>query len=215
MNESVTFPTFFADAPRLRLRDPLAALLGAADGGVIDYRYADAVRLAGHSCPTVASAFLMVRGALRALYGAELPRRGEIGVDIAATREEGVAGVVAAVASLLTGAAESGGFRGIGGRFSRRNSLRFGAALEAGELRLWRHDTGAAVEVSARIERVPGDARIATLLPRCLTGEASAEQQRLFAGLWQERVRRLLIEHADDPQLIVVHRPSSPVPTRD
>ena len=212
--ESTPFPAFFADAPRLSLRDPLAALLGAVDDGVIDYRYEDAVRLAGHSCPTVAGAFLMVRAALRALYGQALPRRGEIGVDLRAAREEGVAGVVAAVASLLTGAAESGGFRGIGGRFSRRNTLRFGVALEAGDMRLWRHDTGAAVEVSARIDGVPGDARIAALLPLCLTGEASAEQRRLFAELWQARVRRLLIDHADDAQVIVVHRPTLALPAR-
>ena len=212
--EYANFPVFFADAPRLRLRDPLAALLGAADDGVIDYRYEDAVRLAGHSCPTVAGAFLMVRAALRALYGSEMPCRGGIGVDLAAAREEGVAGVVGAVASLLTGAAESGGFRGIGGRFNRRNTLRFGVALEAGEVRLWRHDTGAAVEVSARIEHVPGDARLAALLPLCLTGEASGEQQRRFADLWQARVRRLLIDHADDPQVIAVHRPTAVVATR-
>ena len=213
--ESTRFPAFFADAPRLRLRDPLAALLGAANDGVIDYRYEDAVRLAGHSCPTVASAFLMVRAALRALYGEELPRRGEIGVDLRAAREDGVAGVVASVASLLTGAAEGGGFRGIGGRFSRRNTLRFGAALEVGELRLWRQDTGATVEVSARIDGIPGDARVAALLPLCLNGAASAEQQRLFAGLWQERVRRLLIDHADDPQVIIVHRTPESTPAHD
>jgi len=34
------------------LRDPLAELLGAAEGGIVEYRYADAVKLAGHSCPT-------------------------------------------------------------------------------------------------------------------------------------------------------------------
>ncbi len=58
------FPEFFAAAPVIRMRDPLAEFLGAAAGGLIDYRYEDAVRLAGHSCPTVASAFLMTRAAL-------------------------------------------------------------------------------------------------------------------------------------------------------
>jgi len=36
-----------ATAPTIRIIGPLAALLGAAERGVIDYRYEDAVRLAG------------------------------------------------------------------------------------------------------------------------------------------------------------------------
>lgn len=48
-------PEFFDAVPPLRLRDPLAAFLGAAEEGVLEYRYIDAVRLAGHSCPTVAA----------------------------------------------------------------------------------------------------------------------------------------------------------------
>jgi hypothetical protein len=54
----MAFPAFFDQAPVLRLHDPLAQLLGAATDGVIEYRYADAVRVAGHSCPTVAGAWL-------------------------------------------------------------------------------------------------------------------------------------------------------------
>lgn len=60
------FPDFFEAAPRITVRDPLARFLGAAEDGIIEYRYADAVRLAGHSCPTVASAYLMTRAALGA-----------------------------------------------------------------------------------------------------------------------------------------------------
>ena len=40
------FPDFFAAVPRLAVRDPLAEFLGAAEGGVLEYGYADAVRLA-------------------------------------------------------------------------------------------------------------------------------------------------------------------------
>lgn len=50
----MSFPAFFDDAPEIRVRDPLAAFLGSAEDGVMTYRYADAVRLAGHSCPVVA-----------------------------------------------------------------------------------------------------------------------------------------------------------------
>ena len=44
-------PGFFA-ACWPSVADPLAALLGAAEDGRLEYHYADAVRLAGHSCPT-------------------------------------------------------------------------------------------------------------------------------------------------------------------
>src|SRR5690606_32258219 len=42
---SMRFPEFFERAPVVRVRDPLAAMLGAPGDGVIEYRYADAVRL--------------------------------------------------------------------------------------------------------------------------------------------------------------------------
>mgnify|MGYP003492414693 FL=1 len=45
------------------MRDPLAELLGAAEGGRLEYTYADAVKLTGHSCPTVAGAWLATRQA--------------------------------------------------------------------------------------------------------------------------------------------------------
>ena len=51
----MALPAFYAQAPRITVHDALAELLGAAEGGLIEYGYEDAVRLAGHSCPTVAS----------------------------------------------------------------------------------------------------------------------------------------------------------------
>lgn len=197
------FPDFFDRAPTIVMCDPLAELLGAAEEGVIEYRFADAVRLAGHSCPTVASAFLMVRAALRALYGDELPRRGEIRVDLRDARDAGVTGVMAAVATLITGAADEGGFRGLGGQFSRRQRLFFGQDV-AGTLRLTRLDTGASVSAQARLDGIPGDPRMGELLPLCLAGEATPEERRRFGALWQERVRCLLIEHADDAAVILI-----------
>ncbi|HEV7122795.1 MAG TPA: hypothetical protein VGN24_05130 [Rhodanobacter sp.] len=41
------YPAFFDLAPAITLRGPLAALFGAAEDGLIDYHYVDAVRLAG------------------------------------------------------------------------------------------------------------------------------------------------------------------------
>jgi hypothetical protein len=42
------------------------------------------------------------------------------------------------------------------------------------------------------------------MLPGLLRGEASAEEAVLFAVLWQDRVRRILLEHHDDPSLVVL-----------
>src|SRR5512146_12838 len=81
---TMSFPAFFDAAPAITVRDPLARFLGAAVDGMIEYHYVDAVKLAGHSCPTVASAYLMTRTALRTLYSGALPERGAIRVELGA-----------------------------------------------------------------------------------------------------------------------------------
>lgn len=197
----MSFPAFFDAVPGITVRDPLAAFLGAAEGGLIEYRYADAVRLAGHSCPTVAGAWLMTTRALRALYGDDIPERGAVRVDFGESQKSGVAGVIASIAGLLTGAAGSGGFKGLAGRFSRRDLLQFDVP-EAGELRFVRLDGGGAVRCSLDLSPVPADPRMGELLPLLLQGGASAEHAALFGTLWQGRVRRILIDHHDDPALV-------------
>lgn len=199
-----TFPDFFDQSPVIVMRDPLADFLGAAADGVIEYRYADAVRLAGHSCPTVASAFLMARAALAALYGDALPVRGEIRVDFAEAHDAGVAGVIAGVATLITGATTDTGFRGLAGQFNRRNKLYFKQSLAHGELRYTRLDSGAAVEVATDMSSIPGASHMGELMQMCLLGKATAAQGEEFRKLWQDRVRRLLLEYADDPAVIQV-----------
>lgn len=198
-------PAFFADAPTIVMRDSLAEFLGAADAGVLEYRYADAVRLAGHSCPTVAGAWLMARAAVRALYpeGQPLPERGAIRIDFRERRDAGVTGVVANVLGLVTGAAGDGGFPGIGGRFVRRDRLFFEQPVGA-QVRFTRLDNDRAVEAEANLSRVPSDPRMAWAMSRSLSDDASAEETALFRELWQDRVRRVLVEHADDPELITI-----------
>lgn len=199
----MSYPAFFDQVPRITMQDPLAAFLGAAENGIIEYSYADAVKLAGHSCPTVASTYLMARSAFGTLYPNALPMRGDIQVDLPDDRQDGVAGVVANVLSLLTGATQDTGFKGIGGRFDRRNLLAFGVPV-SGQIRFTRRDTDDSVTVSARLNRVPGDPRVAGLMPRCISNAATPDEAALFQALWQERVRKLLIDHADDPDVIVV-----------
>lgn len=194
-------PEFYAQAPRIRVRDPLAEFLGAARGGVLDYGYVDAVRLAGHSCPTVAGAWLMARATLQRLYPQALPERGGVMVELREPADSGVTGVIARVVTLPTGAAGEEGFKGLAGRFTRRGLLHYGAAIE-GELRVSRLDGVAAVEAAARVERVPGDPRMREAMMGALADDPAS--LAAFGAMWQERVRRLLLEYADDPDVIIV-----------
>ena len=183
-------PDFFDRMPSIAVRDPLAQFLGAAAGGRLEYCYADAVKLAGHSCPTVAGAYLATLDALRALYPGELPERGGIRVELRARLEEGVAGVVASVATLLTGAAGEGGFKGIAGSFERRGLLSFGAAIRA-DLRFTRLDTGTALEVNLR-HGAPMTPELRGALAQALEPEASGAERQAFARAWQARVAEML-----------------------
>lgn len=193
-------PQFFEAVPAIVVADPLAGLLGAAEEGVLEYHYLDAVKTAGHSCPTVAGAWLMTARALASLYPDALPRRGEIRVELRDPLDQGVTGVIANVAALVTGAANEGGFKGLGGRFARQGLLRFGVPM-AGEIRFARLDTGAAVELSYHPHAVPRPAALASVMPPP-SPEADPDRRREFAAVWQEWVRGLLIDHADDPALI-------------
>ncbi len=201
----MAFPAFFEQAPLLRLHDGLAALLGASPDGVIEYRYADAVRLAGHSCPTVAGAWLCARAGLRALYGDALPERGDIAVSLPQAEDAGVSGVIGQVLGLVTGAAGSGGFKGLGGRHARNGLLRYGDA-DRGALRLRRIDTGESVDVLLDTGPVAIEPDQGSLIGLVLQGRADAAQRRRFGEAWQARVRRLLLEHADDPDVVRVRR---------
>lgn len=197
----MAFPHWYDTIPPLTLYDPLAERLGAADGGLIEYRYADAVRLAGHSCPTVACAWLMATRGMQALWPGSPPERGASRVEFRDQRDEGTTGVTAAVFMLVTGAADLGGFKGLGGSFDRRLAS-FGAGVP-GTVRLTRIDTGRAVDLASEAGRVPPDPRMQGALRAMLDGSASRETLAEFARLWQERTRRIL----EAPDLVISVRP--------
>ncbi len=197
------YPPFFDLVPRLRLRDPLAEFLGAFDGGLVEYGYLDAVKLAGHSCPTVASAYWLTRQALMALYGDAVPERGAVKVSFREGRSEGVTGVIANVVTMLTGGTADSGFKGLAGRFDRRNLMAFDVSQPL-DLRFTRVDTGRTVDAEAHLRHVPADHRMAPLMQRCLSGVASPEEAQDFRALWQARVRSVLLDHGDDPAVFVI-----------
>lgn len=152
----------------------------------------------------------MTRRALAALYPDGLPERGSIRADFRADRLSGVTGVIASVVTLITGATHDTGFKGLAGRFDRRKLMYFMADI-ADEIRFTRLDTGAAVDVRAEMQAVPFEARTPMLLQKCLDGTAGAEEIAAFRESWQERVRALLLEHGDDPEVFVL-RPVARAP---
>ncbi len=199
----MNFPAFFDAVPCLQVRDPLAEFLGAAEGGVLEYAYADVVRLAGHSCPTVAAAYVLGCRALAALYPDALPERGGVSVSLADALDQGVTGVTASVLTLLTGATGDGGFKGIGGRFVRRGLLDFNSE-QTQSIRITRLDNGAAVDVDSDLSHVPADPDLSGLFGRCARGDADAAERRRFGDLWQERVERILLKHWNDDAVFSV-----------
>ena len=200
------YPAFFDKAPVIPMHDPLAAFLGATDEGLIDYHYLDAVRLAGHSCPTVAGAYLMARAALRELYPEGPAERGGVTVQIPGAESEGVNGVIGQVLTLITGAAADNGFHGIAGRFGRQSLLSFSAPTEHALLQVRRSDTGQTVAVELDLSSVPAPANLRPLLGAALDPQATKEQRGAFGQAWQARVRSLLLDHPDDPSVIKLTR---------
>ncbi|MBI1887334.1 MAG: hypothetical protein HYS19_03035 [Nitrosomonadales bacterium] len=199
----MSHPDFFDEVPKISLHDPLAEFLGAAQGGILQYGYFDAVRLAGHSCPTVASAYWLTYKALAVLYPDTMPVRGAIRVEFRQDSASGVTGVIANVVSMLTGATQETGFKGLAGQFDRRRLLFFGVDMP-GELRFTRLDTGRAVYVATNLQHVPGSPRVSELMANCLENTATPDEVAEFRQLWQERVRRILLEYGDDPRVFVV-----------
>jgi hypothetical protein len=201
----VTYPAFFGSVRTITLHDPLAELLGASDGGLLEYGFTDAVKLAGHSCPTVAGAYLMTLKALEALYGRDTPVRGNIRVSFRDDQSSGVTGVISNVVGQITGAAGPGGFKGLAGKFRRSGLLSFNADI-GGEIRFERTDQPVAVETDFHPERVLPDKSMSILLQGLLGNSAMPGDQAAFASMWQGRVRRILLEYCDDPALVTVRK---------
>lgn len=197
------YPDFFDEVPRITLYDPLAEFLGATEGGILQYSYFDAVRLAGHSCPTVASAYWSTYKALAFLYPHATPVRGEIKVEFNQDSTNGVTGVVANVASLLTGAMSDKGFKGIGGHFDRRKRLFFAVEMQ-GEMRFTRLDNNLTVQVAANLQHVQSSPRLPDLMANCIANTATKAEIAEFRQLWQARVRSILLDHGNDPEVFVV-----------
>ncbi len=181
------YPQFFTETEHIVLKDELSEFLGSSKDGIIDISYLEIVKMAGHSCATVAGAYLMAKEGLKALYGNETPKRGEIKIELSGTLEDNT-GVVAMVLSNITGATDNMGFLGVMGKFNRRGLLSYGANINS-NVRLTRLDTNKSVEVKYNPQNIvhPGE-----IMQSAIGPNATAETKSTFGVRWQEMVKTVL-----------------------
>ncbi|MBI5144215.1 MAG: hypothetical protein HZA30_04025 [Candidatus Omnitrophica bacterium] len=187
---------FYDDVEPIKLKDPLAIFLGAIDEGEdFIFTYGDAIKLAGHSCPAVSGAYKITEKALKALYGSEVPVRGEISVKVLGSVDNGANGPISQVISLITGAAPETGFAGLGIKYIRKNKLVFDEKNEEPNTFVFtRDDTKKSVQVRYHPERLPQDEKMGELFTKCIAQTAKEKQEEEFQKMWQDRVRSVLFE---------------------
>ena len=196
----MNYPDFFNTIETIKLQDPLSNLLGTFENGLIEFSYLDVVKNAGHSCPTVAGAYLLALEGIKALYENDTPVRGEIFVSFSEDSSEGVAGVIANVLSHITGATESLGFKGLNGNFVRHDLMQFNAEISS-SIKLQRLDTGKTVELIYNPSSIEQNPQVGTLMQKIMQNTATPEEKKLFGTLWQERVKNIF---KNIPQVIKV-----------
>lgn len=199
----MNYPKFYDDVKTITLYDPLSEILGSFDDGIVKVKYIHVVKFAGHSCPTVAGAYLMSSKALAFLYKDKLPVRGNVKVEFKESVEEGVAGVIGNVISNITGATDIAGFKGLNGKFARHSLMFFNKDIPS-SARFTRVDTGQAVDVFYDPSNVQGSPEMNPLMQRIMAGVASSDEKKEFGNLWQKRVKAILVDHFDDPNVIWV-----------
>jgi formylmethanofuran dehydrogenase subunit E len=197
---------FFDRVEPIRLADPLSYVLGSQkEGATFVFKYSDAVKLAGHSCPAVSGAYKLTARALTALYQDKLPVRGGVRVLIKGGPEQLAYGPQSQVISLITGAAGEAGFKGLRGLFSRNKKLVFDTEdFQFNTFIFQREDTGKTVKVVYNPDKVPVDPEINRLMPLVLDGTASEEEKDRFIALWQGKVKKILLEDEKYPGLFEV-----------
>lgn len=199
----MSYPPFYERVEKIKLYDPLSEFLGSFDDGLIKFKYTNIVQIAGHSCPTVAGAYLMTLIALKELYKDELPVRGNIKVEFKEEIKEGVAGVIATVISAITGATKDHGFKGINGKFSRIGLMDFGKDIDS-SARFTRIDTNESVDVYYNPSVVPIKERQQMLFQKLNQKTATKAEHEEFKKLWQERVEKILCDYVNYEGLIKV-----------
>jgi len=184
------YPDFFDTVETITMQDSLSNFLGTFEDGIVEFTYLDVVKSAGHSCPTVAGAYLMAQMGLKSLYRGEIPQRGEIFVSFSEDCADGVAGVIANVFTQITGATEKNGFKGIGGNFVRHDLMKFNDTISS-SVKLQRLDTGKSIEVTYNPSVINTNSLQSQLMEKILKKTATQDDKILFGKIWQEKVAEI------------------------
>jgi hypothetical protein len=183
------YQKFFDKIESIILKDELAKFLGVNEDGIIEIKYIDIVKMSGHSCATVGGGYLIALKGLKALYADEIPKRGEIKVEIKKSPIEDNAGVVGCVLSNITGATTDYGFGGIpGGKFNRRDLLFYNAPIDT-DVRFTRLDTQKEIGINYHPGKVVNPMQI---LMSAIGPDATPENKKTFPKRFQEMVKTVL-----------------------
>jgi len=192
----MSYPKFYDAVESIKVVDPLSNVLGAFENGMYEFNYLDVVKSAGHSCPTVAGAYIITQSALNALYPNERAVRGNIKVEFSEAMEDGVAGVISNVVSQITGATDKSGFKGLAGKFARHSLMSFSTDINA-SARFTRVDSGKSVDVTYNPSSIMPNPAMQPLMQKIMQGAATSDELQEFGKLWQDRVQRIF-ENLDE-----------------
>jgi len=186
----MAYPEFFDKVETIKVADPLSGVLGAFENGIYEFNFLEVVKSAGHSCPTVAGAYLITKEALKALYPNEMIIRGNIGVEFKEDLEDGVAGVISNVVTQITGATDKSGFKGLNGNFARHSLMNFNSNISS-SARFTRVDNQKSVDVYYDPSSVAPSPEMGPLMQKIMGGMATPEEKKAFGAHWQDRVKRV------------------------
>lgn len=203
---SKIFRDFLYDVKPIKFKEPLAETLGAfkENDVVLEYTFIEAVKMAGHACPTVTGAYMSCQEALEFLYPDEIPTRGNIAITIYGEPDEGVYGVIGQVFSFLTGAAPGSGFKGLAHKFKRKDLLQFSSDKldsEAMCFEFKRLDNEARVLVKFYPQRVPYPAekamKLNPLMKKVLFDQADDAEKKELQDLFIGKVEAMIVERKE------------------
>lgn len=186
----MNYPKFYDTIESIKVKDPLSDALGAFENGQYEFHYVDVVKSAGHSCPTVAGAYIITLEALKYLYPDALAVRGNIKVEFKESMESGVAGVIGNVISQITGATDKSGFKGLQGKFARHSLMHFDVNINA-SARFTRLDSFKSVDIFYNPSSVMPNPDMQVLMQKMASGKATSNELKEFGILWQDRVKRI------------------------
>ena len=173
------------------MHDELSEVLGEPKDGIFEYIFDDIVKLTGHSCPTAASTYMMIKVGLEMLYVNAIPERGHLRISIKGNQSEGVNGVIGSIATYITGASGEEGFNGINGKFGRRNRITFNPNQKH-TIVIICDDNKRKVGINFLMHKVPSNPLINEYLQLIIAGKATEIVHQEFKAMWQSRVQWIL-----------------------